>query len=172
MQRVRRETGNSEKEAGPDRGGIRTGKTGGEARHTAGGEMQHMRDGCRGEPGLPFSEGCGSRPATSPLHFHPVAGRPGDVPEVRTGSAAGTPGKGLFADTPKGARASTGLYTLVESAKVNDLDVFGYLKYLLTEMPNNHHLEHPKVIDRYLPWSPELPEECRLKHKNTKCLKN
>ena len=47
----------------------------------------------------------------------------------------------------------------------------GYLKYLLTKMPNNHHLEHPEIIDRYLPWSAELPEECRLKHKNTKCLK-
>ena len=77
----------------------------------------------------------------------------------------------LFADTPKGARASAVLYTLVESAKANGLDVFGYLKYLLTEMPNNHHLEHPEIIDRYLPWSAELPEECRLKHKNTKCLK-
>lgn len=55
----------------------------------------------------------------------------------------------LFADTPKGAKASAVLYTLVESAKANDLDVYGYLKYLLTEMPNNRHLEHPEVIDRY-----------------------
>ena len=77
----------------------------------------------------------------------------------------------LFADTPKGAKASAVLYTLVESAKANDLDVYGYLKYLLTEMPNNRHLEHPEVIDRYLPWSAELPEECRLKHRDEKCLK-
>lgn len=77
----------------------------------------------------------------------------------------------LFADTPKGAKASAVLYTLVESAKANDLDVYGYLKYLLTEMPNNRHPEHPEVIDRYLPWSAELPEECRLKHRSKKCLK-
>ena len=77
----------------------------------------------------------------------------------------------LFADTPKGAKASAVLYTLVESAKANDLDVYGYLKYLLTEMPNNRHLEHPEVIDRYLPWSAELPEECRLKHRDEECLK-
>ena len=52
----------------------------------------------------------------------------------------------LFADTPKGAKASAVLYTLAESARANDLDIFEYLKYLLMEMPNNRHLEHPEVI--------------------------
>ena len=77
----------------------------------------------------------------------------------------------LFADTPKGAMANAVLYTLIESAKANELDSYMYLKYLLSEMPNNHHLEHPEVIDRYLPWSPELPDECRLKHQKKKCFK-
>lgn len=74
----------------------------------------------------------------------------------------------LFADTPKGARANAILYTLAESARANELDVYEYLKYLLTEMPNNSHLEHPEIIDKYLPWSPELPEECHLRHKSQK----
>lgn len=43
----------------------------------------------------------------------------------------------LFADTPKGTNAV--LYTLVESPWINGLEVFAYLKYLLTERPNNHH---------------------------------
>ena len=77
----------------------------------------------------------------------------------------------LFADTPKGATANAVLYTLVESARINELDAFAYLKYLLTEMPNNQHLEHPEIIDNYLPWSASLPEECRLNYKNKKCLK-
>ena len=77
----------------------------------------------------------------------------------------------LFADTPKGTTANAVLYTLVESARINELDVFTYLKYLLTEMPNNQHLEHPEIIDNYLPWSTSLPEECRLNYKNKKCLK-
>lgn len=76
----------------------------------------------------------------------------------------------LFADSPKGARANAIMYTLVESARANGLDVYEYLKYLLAEMPNNRYLEHPEIINRYLPWSPELPEECRLKHKFQKCL--
>lgn len=74
----------------------------------------------------------------------------------------------LFADTP----ASAVVYTFVESARANHLDIYEYLKYLLAEMPNNRHLEHPEVIDRYLPWSAELPEECRLNHKNKKWFKN
>jgi len=77
----------------------------------------------------------------------------------------------LFADTPKGAKANAVLYTIVESARLNELDVFAYLKYLLTEMPNNHHPEHPEIIDNYLPWSATLPQECRLNYKNKKCLK-
>lgn len=49
--------------------------------------------------------------------------------------------------SPKGAKASAVHYTLVEIAKTNDLDVYGYLKYLLTELPDNRHPEHPEVID-------------------------
>lgn len=77
----------------------------------------------------------------------------------------------LFADTPRGAKANAILYTLAESARANKLDVYEYLKYLLAEMPNNAHPEHPEVIDQYLPWSKELPEECRLEHKHKKCFK-
>lgn len=78
----------------------------------------------------------------------------------------------LFADTPKGAFANGVLYTLVESARANELDVYEYLKCLLTEMPNNHHLEDPSVIDSLLPWSKELPEQCLLKRNRKKCLKH
>lgn len=77
----------------------------------------------------------------------------------------------LFADTPKGARANAVLYTIVETARANELDVYEYLKYLLEEMPNNDYLQHPKVLDKYLPWSAELPDQCRLKTKHKKCLK-
>lgn len=53
----------------------------------------------------------------------------------------------LSADTPKGARANDTLYTLVESARANYLDVYEYLKYLLEEMSNNNHLQHPELLD-------------------------
>ena len=76
----------------------------------------------------------------------------------------------LFADTPKGARANAVLYTIVETARANELDVYEYLKYLLEEMPNNDYLQHTEVLDKYLPWSAELPDQCRLKTKHIKCL--
>ena len=41
----------------------------------------------------------------------------------------------LFADTPKGAKASAAIYSLVESAKANGLDVYKYFNYILTLMP-------------------------------------
>lgn len=41
----------------------------------------------------------------------------------------------LFADTNKGADASMMWYSVIESAKLNNLDVYGYLLHLLTELP-------------------------------------
>ena len=69
----------------------------------------------------------------------------------------------LFADSIKGAIATGVLYTIVESAKANELDAYEYIKYLLEEMPNNNHLQNPEVLDKYMPWSDELPDQCRLK---------
>ncbi len=77
----------------------------------------------------------------------------------------------LFADTPRGATANAILYTLVESAKANILDVYEYLKYILEAMPNTDFKNHPELLDKYLPWSKDLPEECRLNHKHKKCFK-
>ena len=37
----------------------------------------------------------------------------------------------LFCDTERGAEASARVFTIVECAKLNDLDVFEYLKFLL-----------------------------------------
>lgn len=74
----------------------------------------------------------------------------------------------LFADTPKGATANAVLYTIVESARANELDVYEYLKYLLTIMPNTDFNNHPERIDNYLPWSKELPDGCRLRIRKTK----
>lgn len=78
----------------------------------------------------------------------------------------------LFADSPAGARASGIVYTLVETAKLNHLDVFGYLCYLLESLPDLDHRNHPELLEAYLPWSETLPESCRLReHRiNKKCM--
>lgn len=38
---------------------------------------------------------------------------------------------GLFADTPRGAKASAIIHSLIETAKANDLEPFAYLRYVL-----------------------------------------
>lgn len=69
----------------------------------------------------------------------------------------------LFADSPKGAEANGTAYTLIETAKMNGLDVYKYLEFLLEMMPNTDYLRNPKLLDAYLPWSDQLPEECKIK---------
>jgi len=41
----------------------------------------------------------------------------------------------LFAYSPEGARANAALYSLVETAKINELNVFYYLRYLFIKLP-------------------------------------
>ena len=49
---------------------------------------------------------------------------------------------------------------------------YEYLKYLLEEMPNNHHLEKPDILDDYMPWSDKLPDCCKLQIKTKKHFKS
>jgi hypothetical protein len=62
-------------------------------------------------------------------------------------------------------------YTLVESAKTNDLNVYEYRKYILGAIPDTDFNNHPELLDSYLPWSKKLSEECRLNHKHEKLFK-
>ena len=66
-------------------------------------------------------------------------------------------------DTINGANASAVIYSIVETAKANDLNIYKYLKYLLTEIP--HHMDETGTdfIEGLLPWSKSLPPECRKK---------
>ena len=43
----------------------------------------------------------------------------------------------LFSASPKGATASSIVYTMVEMAKANDLNTYKYLTYLLSRRPND-----------------------------------
>ena len=69
----------------------------------------------------------------------------------------------LFADTPKGAQASAITYSIVETAKLNNLNVFEYLKYLFENLPNINFSEQPDMLEKYLPWSESLPDYCHNK---------
>ncbi len=68
----------------------------------------------------------------------------------------------LFSNTPRGADASAAIYSIVVTAKLNGLNQRAYLEWVLAEMPNDEHLGEPGRIDRYLPWSEDVPDQCRL----------
>lgn len=68
----------------------------------------------------------------------------------------------LFSDTVRGAEASAAIYSVVLTAKLNGLNQRAYLEWVLTEMPHDARLAEPGRIDRYLPWSDDVPEACRL----------
>ena len=67
----------------------------------------------------------------------------------------------LFADTPKGAHASAVCYSLVETAKANQLEPYAYLNYLLDHIGSADTLEK---LEALLPWN--VPQEALKKRVN------
>ena len=73
-------------------------------------------------------------------------------------------------DTVNGAEASAVMYSIVESAKANNLKIYEYVSYLLTQLPElltdemklNGDLE---ALDDLMPWSEKIPDSCRKKTK-------
>ena len=59
----------------------------------------------------------------------------------------------LFADPPQGAHASATCYSLIETAKANDLEPSAYIRHVLERIANADTLEK---LERLLPWNVEL----------------
>lgn len=71
----------------------------------------------------------------------------------------------LFSDTPRGAEASAGMYSVVVTAKANGLNPRKYVQWLLEEMPNAENPDDLAYLDSLMPWSDSVPAEIRLKPK-------
>lgn len=65
----------------------------------------------------------------------------------------------LFSNTKSGAEMSSIYYSLIESAKLNDLDIHEYLEYVLTQLQEN---PGQTDIQYLLPYSKELPNIIRV----------
>jgi len=68
----------------------------------------------------------------------------------------------LFANSVRGANSSATIYSIVETAKENGLDPFTYLVHILDTLPNMD-ITDQSGLDKLMPWSSELPDECRVK---------
>ena len=62
----------------------------------------------------------------------------------------------LFCDTQGGAEASTIIFTILETAKANDLNPETYLNHLLTVLPERFSQNAKAAIDDLLPWSEDM----------------
>ncbi len=67
----------------------------------------------------------------------------------------------LFSTSPAGARASSVIYSIIETAKANGLHPFRYMEFLLESLPGSTTSE----LETLLPWSDSLPETCRAPQK-------
>jgi transposase len=56
----------------------------------------------------------------------------------------------LFSDTVAGAKASMNLYSLIETAKANGIDIYGYLVDLFKALP---HAQTAEDYEALLPWN-------------------
>jgi transposase len=56
---------------------------------------------------------------------------------------------------------SSGFQGIVETAKENQLNPFTYLKYVFERLPNID-TDDDSEIDTLLPYSDDLPQECRI----------
>lgn len=63
----------------------------------------------------------------------------------------------LFCDTPGGAQASAMVYTMVEMAKANGINVYHYLSYLLEKLPNDRMRD--EKLESMAPWNEEVKAE-------------
>ena len=70
----------------------------------------------------------------------------------------------LFHDTVKGARASSIIYSLVETAKLNNLNIYAYLETVLLYMPD--YKNEPEGIEELMPWSDMIQQRCRIESKS------
>ena len=78
----------------------------------------------------------------------------------------------VLIDSIKGAQASAIIYSLAETAKLNDLNPYYYFEYLLSELPR--YLTYDRktdtvdtsqldkaTLEELLPWSPTAKQKCR-----------
>ena len=71
-------------------------------------------------------------------------------------------------NTVRGAQASAVIYSLTETARANNLNVYYYIKHLLTELPRliyeNGSIEQ-SMLEPFMPWSETLPADCYSKRR-------
>ena len=71
-------------------------------------------------------------------------------------------------NTPRGAEASAVIYSITQTAKLNGLNVYYYIKYLLEQLvllkDEDGNIEQ-SALEPLMPWSKTLPVDCYSKRR-------
>lgn len=73
----------------------------------------------------------------------------------------------VMINSSNGAQASAIIYSLVETAKANHLNIYQYFESLLTEISKHMDDNNLNFIDSLLPWSPMVQEKCPSRFKKS-----
>ncbi len=71
----------------------------------------------------------------------------------------------VIIESDNGAKASAVLYSLVETAKANQLNTYKYFELLLSEIPKHMDDKDLSFVDELLPWSSRVQRECPSRYK-------
>lgn len=74
----------------------------------------------------------------------------------------------VMIDTVAGAKSSAIIYSIAETAKANNLKPYDYSEHLLSEIPQHLDDVDRSFLEDLLPWSPNLPANCRKPVKEVK----
>lgn len=66
----------------------------------------------------------------------------------------------LFSGNPEGAQASATVYSIIETAKANNINPYDYLRYIFKYMPGSIFNQDREVLESFLPWSEDAQEFC------------
>lgn len=62
----------------------------------------------------------------------------------------------LFSECPEGAEASAAVYSVVETAKANNINPYEYLRYIFKYLPGVRFNEEPEFLEDFLPWNSDV----------------
>ena len=66
----------------------------------------------------------------------------------------------VIISSSNGAKASSVIYSIVETAKANNLNIYDYLELLLSEIPNHMDDKILDFLDKLFPWSDFVQDKC------------
>lgn len=69
----------------------------------------------------------------------------------------------LFCDSVDGAKATAIMYSIVETARANKVNVYWYLRYVLEKMPHGTDQADQTQLDQLMPWSDAYREYEKLR---------